>query len=124
MNIGATYALAVATDTLIEDLKIPEDYWMTLQIGSREHRKEGLTEETWKVPVGDFTQRVLYTQSVLAKLSSVLKSGQFLTNDIGFCHRLYSADRRRKEVKEQVEVRVKTMGTQGQTFAICVRNQK
>ena len=55
LNIGATHALAVATDNLIEDLKIPEDYWMTLQTGSREHRKEGLTGETWKVPVGDFT---------------------------------------------------------------------
>ena len=76
--------MAVATDNLIEDLKIPEDYWMTLQIGSREHRKEGLTGETWKVPVGDFTQRALYTQSVLAKLSNVLNSGQFITNDFGF----------------------------------------
>ena len=57
---------------------------MTLQIGSREHRKEGLTGETWKVPVRDFTQRALYTQSVLAKLSNVLTSGQFITNDIGF----------------------------------------
>ena len=26
LNIGATHALAVATDNLIEDLKIPEDY--------------------------------------------------------------------------------------------------
>ena len=84
MNTGATHALAVATDNLIEDLKIPEDYWMTLQIGSREHRKEGLTGETWKVPVRDFTQRALYSQSVLAKLSNVLNSGQFITNDIGF----------------------------------------
>ena len=57
---------------------------MTLQIGSCEHRKEGLTGETWKVPVRDFTQRALYTQSVLAKLSNVLNSGQFITNDIGF----------------------------------------
>ena len=85
LNIGATHALAVATDNLIEDLKIPEDYWMTLQIGSREHRKEGLTGETWKVPAGDFTQRALYTQSVLVKISNVLNSGQFLTNDFGFC---------------------------------------
>ena len=84
MKIGATHALAVATDNLIEDLKIPKDYWMTLQIGSCEHRKEGLTGETWKVPVGDFTQRALYTQSVLAKLSNVLNSGQFITNDTGF----------------------------------------
>ena len=53
LNIGATHAIAVATENLIEDLKIPEDYWMTLQIGSLEHRKEGLTGETWKVPVGD-----------------------------------------------------------------------
>ena len=84
LNIGATHAIAVATDNLIEDLKIPEDYWMTLQIGSREHRKEVLTGETWKVPVSDFTKRALYTQSVLAKLSDVLNSGQFITNDIGF----------------------------------------
>ena len=84
MNIGATHALAVATDNLIEDLKIPEDYWMTLQTGSREHRKEGLTGEAWKVPVGDFTESALYTQSVLSKLSNVSNSGQFITNDIGF----------------------------------------
>lgn len=84
LNIGAPQAIAVATDNLIEDLKIPEDYRMTLQIGSLEHRKEGLTGETWKVPVGDFTKRALYTQSVLAKLSNVLNSGQFITNDIGF----------------------------------------
>ena len=83
MNIGATHAIAVATD-LIEDLKIPDDYWKTLQIGSREHRKKGLTGETWKVPVGDFTKRALYTQSALSKLSNVLNSGQFITNDIGF----------------------------------------
>ena len=84
LNIGATHAWAVATDKLIEDLKIPEDYWMTLQIGSCEHRKEGLTGETWKVPVGDFTQRALNTHSVFAKLSKVLNSGQNITNDIGF----------------------------------------
>ena len=70
MNIGATHALAVATDNLIEEMKIPEDYWMTLQIGSREHRQESLTGETWKVPVGDFTKRSWCTQSVLQKLSA------------------------------------------------------
>ena len=37
-----------------------------------------------KVPVGDFTQRALYTQSVLQKLSNVLNSGKFITNDVGF----------------------------------------
>ena len=37
LNIGATHAIAVGTDSLIEELKIPEDYWMTLQIGSKEH---------------------------------------------------------------------------------------
>lgn len=57
---------------------------MTIQTGSREHRKEGLTGKMWKVPVEDFTQRALYTQSVLAKLSNVLNSGQFITNYIGF----------------------------------------
>ena len=82
--MGATHAIAVATDNLIEDLKISEDFWMTLQIGSRQHRKEGLTGETWKVPVSDFTKRALHTQSVLAKLSNVLNSGQFITNYIGF----------------------------------------
>jgi len=30
LNIGATHAIAVGTDNLIEELKIPEDYWMTL----------------------------------------------------------------------------------------------
>ena len=35
LNIAATYAIAEATDNLIEELKIPEDYWMTLQIGSK-----------------------------------------------------------------------------------------
>ena len=82
LNIGATHA--IATDNLIEELKIPEDYWMTLQIGSHEHRREGLTEDTWKIPVADFTNRALYTQSLLHKLSNVLNSGEFITNDVGF----------------------------------------
>ena len=34
--------------------------------------------------MGDFTQRALSTQFVLAKLSNVLNSGQFITSDIGF----------------------------------------
>ena len=84
LNIAATHALAVAMDNLIDDLEIPDEYLMTLQIGSREHRKEGLTGETWKVPVGDFTERGLYTQAMLENLSNVLNSGQFVTNDVGF----------------------------------------
>ena len=52
---------------------------MTLQIGSREHRCEGLTGETWKIPVGDFTNHALYTQSLLYKLPNVLNSGEFIT---------------------------------------------
>ena len=84
LNIGAMHAIAVGTDNLIEELKIPEDYWMTLQIGSREHRRKGLTGETWKLPVGDFTNRALHTQSLLHRLSHVLNSGQFITNDVGF----------------------------------------
>ena len=84
LNIGATYALAVAMDNLINDLQIPDDSLMTLQIGSRERRKEGLTGETWKVPVGDFTERALYTQAMLENLSNVLNNGQFITNDVGF----------------------------------------
>jgi len=84
LNIGATHAIAVTTDNLIEELKIPEDYWMTLQIGSKEHHRDGLTGETWKVPVGDFVERAKYTQAVLQKLSHVLNSGEFITNDVGF----------------------------------------
>ena len=57
---------------------------MTLQIGSREHRKEGLTGESWGVPVGDFTGRAAYPQALLQKLSNVLNSAQFITNDVGF----------------------------------------
>ena len=84
LNIAATYAIAEATDNLIEELKISEDYWMTLQIGSKEHRRDGLTGETWKVDVGDFTKRAAMTQGVLQKLSHVLNSGEFITNDVGF----------------------------------------
>lgn len=46
IHVGATHAIAVAKDKLIEDLQIPDEYMMTLQIGSREQRKEGLTGET------------------------------------------------------------------------------
>ena len=84
LNIRATHAIAVATDNLIDELKIPNDYWMTLQIGSREHRREGLTGETWKVNVGDFTKRAEMTQALLQNLSHVLNSGEFITNDVGF----------------------------------------
>lgn len=84
LNIEATYAIADATDELIQELKIPEDYWMTLQIGSKEHRREGLTGETWKVSVSDFTRRAAMTQAVLQNLSHVLNSGEFITNDVGF----------------------------------------
>ena len=84
LNIAATYAIAEATDELIEELKIPEDYWMTLQIGSKEHRREGLTGETWKIPVDDFIQRPAMTQGVLQKLSLVLNSGEFITSNVGF----------------------------------------
>ena len=57
---------------------------MTLQIGSCEHRREGLTGESWKVPVGDFTGRAAYAKALLQKLSNVLNSGEFITNDVGF----------------------------------------
>ena len=61
LNIGATHAIAVAVDKIIEDNKIPDLYEMTLQIGSRENVKEdGKTGETWKVPVGDFTKRAMF----------------------------------------------------------------
>ena len=43
---------------------------MTLQIGSKEHRRDGLIGETWKVDVGDFTKRAAMTQGVLQKLLS------------------------------------------------------
>ena len=84
LSMGATQAIASATDHLIEELNVSEDYSMTLQIGSREHRREGLSRETWKVPVGNFTQRAAMTQALLMKLSNVLNSGEFITNDVGF----------------------------------------
>ena len=79
LHVGATHAIAVGIDKLVEYLKIPEDYWMT-----REHRREGLTGETWTVPVGDFVGRAAYAQALLQKLSNVLNSGEFITNDVGF----------------------------------------
>ena len=84
LHVGATHAIAVGIDKLVEDLKIPDEYWMTQQIGSREHRREGLTGKSWKLPVGDFTGRAAYTQALLQKLSNVLNSGEFITNDVGF----------------------------------------
>ena len=85
IHVGATHAIAVAKDKLIEDLQIPDDYMMTLQIGSREQRKEGLTGETWNnIPVNEFTKRAQYMQQLLERVSNVLNSGQFITNDIGF----------------------------------------
>ena len=84
LNIAATFAIAGAVDKLIEELAIPDDYWMTLQIGSKEHRKEGLTGETWKIPVGDFAKRAQMTQELLAKIALVLNSAEFITRDVGF----------------------------------------
>ena len=84
LNIGATHAIATAADQLIEDLHIPEDYSMTLQIGSKEHHREGHSGETWKVPVGSFTERAAMTQTLLNHLSRVLNSGEFITRDTGF----------------------------------------
>jgi len=84
LNVEATFAIADATDKLIDELNISDDYWMTLQICSKEHRRDGLTGETWKVPVGNFTKRAAMTQAVLQKLAHVLNSGEFITNDVGF----------------------------------------
>lgn len=84
LNIGATHAIAVAADQLIDELNIPENYLMTLQIGSKEHQREGLSGETWKVPVGNFTERAAMTQTLLNHLSHVLNSGEFITRDTGF----------------------------------------
>ena len=84
LNIEATHAIATAADQLIEELNIPEDYSMTLQIGSKEHQREGLTGETWRVPVGNFTERAVMTQALLTQLSRVLNSGEFITCDTGF----------------------------------------
>ena len=119
LNIAATHALAVATDNLIEELKITKDYWMTSH-GSREHRREELTGETWKVPVGDFFKRALYTQFVLQKLPHVLNSGEFITNDIGFSVSVLFSRPERKGVNEQVEVRVKRYGKTWQRISKCV----
>ena len=40
--------------------------------------------ETWKVPVGDFTERALYTKAMLENLTNVLNIGHFITNDVAF----------------------------------------
>ena len=84
LNIGATHAIAVAVNKLAEENNIPEEYEMTLQIGSREHMKDGQTGESWKVPVGDFTKRAMFTQQMLNNVSRVLNSGEFISSDIGF----------------------------------------
>ena len=84
LNIAATFAIATALENLIQELKIPMDYWMTLQIGSKEHQKEGLTGETWKIPVGDFAKRAEMAQSLLNKIALVLNSAEFITRDVGF----------------------------------------
>ena len=107
LNIAANHAIADATDELIEELKIPEDYWMTVQIGSKEHRRDGLTGETWKIPVGDFTQRAAMTQALLTKLSLVLNSSEFITNDVGFSASVLFSRPSEKVVNEQAQVQVR-----------------
>ena len=84
LNIGATQAIAVAVDKLAEENNIPEEYEMTLQISSREHVKDGHTGEFWKVPVGDFTKRAMFTQQMLNNVSRVLNSGELISSDICF----------------------------------------
>lgn len=85
LNIGATHAIAVAVDKIIDENRIPEEYEMTLQIGSREHIKgDGNTGESWKVQVGDFTKRAMFSQQLLDNVTRVLNSGQFITTDVGF----------------------------------------
>ena len=84
LNIEATKAIATTTDQLIDELNIPEEYSMTLQIGSKEHQREGLTGKTWRVPVNNFIQRAAMTQALLMNLANVLNSGEFITRDTGF----------------------------------------
>ena len=83
LNIGATHAIVVTVDKLAEE-NMPEDYEMTLQIGSREHIKDGHKGEPWKVPVGDFTKQARFTQQMLKNVSRVLNSGEFISSDIDF----------------------------------------
>ena len=84
LNIAATHAIAVAVDKIAEENNIPEEYEMTLQTGSREHMKDGKTCESWKVPVGDFTKRAMFTQQMLNNLWRILNSGEFILSDIDF----------------------------------------
>lgn len=73
LGVGMTHATAVGIDDVVEENKIPEDYLMTLQIGSREHGKIG---ETWRViPVRELTERSIRTQTLLDHVSRVLNSG-------------------------------------------------
>lgn len=84
LNIEATFAIATALENLIQELKILDDFWMTLQIGSKEHQKEGLTGETWKISVKDFVKQAEMAQSLLNKIALVLNSAEFITRDVGF----------------------------------------
>ena len=43
-----------------------------------------INDETWKVPVSNFTERAAMTQTLLNHLSHVLNSGEFITRDTGF----------------------------------------
>lgn len=88
---------------------------MTLQIGSKEHRRDGLTGETWKVDDGDFKKRAAVTQGVLQNLSHVLNSGEFITNDV---------DRNEKVEKEQALDQVKKYGRKWQKNpSVCAKSK-
>lgn len=76
-----THATAVGIDDVVEANKIPEDYLMTLQIGSRE---DGKIEETWRViPVRELTERSIRAQTLLDHVSRVLNLGEFISSNVG-----------------------------------------
>lgn len=82
LGVGMTHATAVGIEDVVKENKIPEDYLMTLQIGSREHGKMG---ETWGViPVRELTERSIRTQTLLDHVSRVLNSGEFISSNVGF----------------------------------------
>lgn len=82
LGVGMTHATAVGIDDVVEENKIPEDYLMTLQIGSRDHGKIG---ETWRaIPIRELTERSIRTQTLLDHVSRVLNSREFISSNVGF----------------------------------------
>lgn len=84
--MGAVHALLVGMDNMIDDMNINiTKYELALQIGSKEHFKDtSPTGEIWHIPADDYCKRTLFAQSMLNRIASVLKSGEFISSGRGF----------------------------------------